>query len=73
MRALTNWRWWLLAIIAAGALFNLIGVPAARSDNYWALQLYSKFTAIMLAIIDFALYQNFKDNGKIDDISKTEE
>ena len=73
MKALTNWRWWLLAIIAAGALFNLIGVPAAGSDNYWTLQLYSKFTAIMLMIIDFALYQNFKDNGKIDDISKTEE
>lgn len=67
MKALTNWRWWLLAIIAAGALFNLIGVPAVGSDNYWALQLFSKFTAIMLVIIDFALYQNFKDNGKIEE------
>lgn len=69
-KMLSNWRYYLLGAIAALALINLIGLPGPNAQNYWLIMLYSKFTAVVLFLIDVALFSLFSSKGQIDDIKE---
>lgn len=63
-----NWRYWLMVAIGFAAMLNFAGMPQSGNPNYWALVIYSKFTAVALAYIDVRLYVWFAKHRKIDDI-----
>lgn len=63
-----NWRFWVMAAIAAVAIMNLFGVPQPDDANYWLLMVYSKFTAAVLIYFDVRLFVWFAKHRQIDDI-----
>lgn len=67
-KIIKNWRYWLLCLIAVAANLNLVAVPAKNSDAFYAIMLYSKFTAVCLFYFDYKLYRWFEKRHEIDDI-----
>lgn len=67
-KIMKNWRYWLMVAVSLTAILNLVGMPQEENPNYWALVIYSKFTAIVLAYMDIRLYVWFAKHRKIDDI-----
>lgn len=67
-KVMKNWRYWLMAVIGFAAMLNFAAMPQEGNPNYWALVIYSKFTAVALAYFDIRLYVWFAKHRKIDDI-----
>lgn len=67
-KVMKNWRYWLMVVIGFAAMLNFATMPQEGNPNYWALVIYSKFTAVVLAYMDIRLYVWFAKHRKIDDI-----
>lgn len=57
-----------MVAIAFAAILNFVGMPQNGNPNYWALVVYSKFTAVALAYMDIRLYVWFAKHRKIDEL-----
>lgn len=67
-KVIKNWRFWLVGIIAVIAFLNLVALPGPEAKNYWLIMAYSKFTAVVLSIVDFMLIFYFSNKGQFNDV-----
>lgn len=65
MKALKNWRYYLLIAIALICVISALGVPSTENESFFEILIISKLIAIVAGSLFAALLSYFLYNDKL--------
>lgn len=69
---ITNYRYWVLAVLLCPAIILLIGLPKDGADffHFLVFIIITKYAAFVLGFYAVLLYRRWSTNGKIPELTR---
>lgn len=72
-RIITNWRYYVLLVIAAVAVIGILSTPAEESENFFLTLVLSKVIGFAALFLACGLIDYWRRAGKIEEIKELED
>lgn len=68
-KIITNWRYWVLMLVASVAIIGILGIPDGSKGSWLLLLIVSKVIGIFACILFVRLIEYWLTGRKIDEIA----